>query len=178
MKLFFDDLLQLPKVKEAMAFVSEKHAGHTYGNMDYVYGHLMAVAKHAYDVIPTETVFIAALLHDVVEDAGVSIETISEKFGERIAHIVWCVSDEPGPNRKTRKLNTYWKIRSDDIALLIKLCDRLHNVCGEEKREMYRKEHYTFRAALWEPDSSYEVLWETIEEILFDDVENWIRKYS
>jgi (p)ppGpp synthase/HD superfamily hydrolase len=167
--MFAPDMRTYPKVNEAIDFALEKHFGHTYNGTSYVYGHLIPVARIAYGINATETVAVAAILHDVIEDAGVTVEELTTRFGQRVAHIVWCVSDEPGKNRKARKMNSYWKIRSDEIATLVKLSDRFHNVSGEEKREMYRKEHYLFRCALWHPDTVLESLWNDIEMILFPD---------
>jgi (p)ppGpp synthase/HD superfamily hydrolase len=45
---------------------------------------------------------VAAWLHDVIEDCGVTRETIRMIFGERVASMVWAVTDQSKPEDGTR----------------------------------------------------------------------------
>src|SRR5262249_9697494 len=58
---------------------------------------------------------IAALLHDVVEDAGVSIDEIRDRFGRSVARIVEGCTDVPTTRRSARVRDrgaaTWWKRR-------------------------------------------------------------------
>jgi (p)ppGpp synthase/HD superfamily hydrolase len=114
-------------------------------------------------------VIAAAWLHDVVEDTGVSIETIRQMYGDRVAQIVWAVTDEPGANRVERKDKTLPKIAQNSDAALIKLADRVANVTasqGDERRlAMYRKEQPAFQAAL-QSVAPYDDMWGTLSSIL------------
>src|SRR5450631_1583362 len=52
-------------------------------------------------------VVIAALLHDAVEDQGITPETIANKFGQHVAEIVMEVTDDkalPKDERKRRQV--------------------------------------------------------------------------
>jgi (p)ppGpp synthase/HD superfamily hydrolase len=49
------------------------------------------LVSRAYD----EEVVAAALLHDVVEKSDAGVEDVRERFGERIAHIVAAMSEDP-----------------------------------------------------------------------------------
>lgn len=114
-------------------------------------------------------VIAAAWLHDVVEDTGVSVDQIRQMYGDRVAQIVWAVTDEPGANRAERKENTLPKIVQNGDAALVKLADRVANVTasqGDERRlAMYRKEQPAFQSAL-QAVAPYEDMWATLTSIL------------
>jgi len=74
-------------------------------------------------------VVIAALLHDSIEDQGVTPETISEEFGQHVAHIVLEVTDDkalPKQERKRRQVQNASK--KSRAAKLIKLADKTSNL--------------------------------------------------
>src|ERR1700686_4031955 len=48
-------------------------------------------------------VVIAALLHDAIEDQGVTAETIASEFGKRVAEIVMEVTDDKSLPKDVRK---------------------------------------------------------------------------
>ena len=58
----------------------------------------------------TSAMLCAALLHDVVEDCGVTLENVRELFGEEVEDLVFWLTDPPtvkgGPNRAERKRMT------------------------------------------------------------------------
>lgn len=72
---------------------------------------------------------IAALLHDAVEDQGVTSETLAGEFGDRVAGIVMEVSDDkalPKDERKRKQVEAAPKKSSG--AKLIKLADKTSNL--------------------------------------------------
>jgi GTP pyrophosphokinase len=83
---------------------------------------------------------IAGLLHDVVEDTDISLETIEQHFGEEVAHLVdgvtklHSVPAQPGSNgqqalTEAEYLRKTISAMTDDVrVILIKLADRLHNM--------------------------------------------------
>jgi GTP pyrophosphokinase len=85
---------------------------------------------------------VAALLHDVVEDSGVTLEEIAKLFGERVARLVDGVTklgqiprlgdvDQASRERtaQAESLRKMFLAMIDDIGVvLIKLADRLHNM--------------------------------------------------
>lgn len=114
------------------------------------------------------------LLHDVLEDTDATYDEISEVFGFNIADDVFNVTDEDGINRKERKLKTYWKIRRSNVSRFAKMVDRLANVeqsvLGIEKDRsylnMYMKEYYAFKCALWQgPLDDYNSLWDMLDKL-------------
>lgn len=92
----------------------------------------------------------AAYLHDVVEDTHVPLGEIHERFGARVGELVDVLTDLGGRNRVERHKRSYPRIgEHSDLAVLIKLCDRLVNVATcyntcDERIFMYAREHYTF----------------------------------
>jgi hypothetical protein len=72
---------------------------------------------------------IAALLHDAIEDQGVTSETIAREFGQRVAAIVMEVSDDkalPKEERKHKQVEHAPKKSKE--AKLIKLADKTSNL--------------------------------------------------
>jgi hypothetical protein len=72
---------------------------------------------------------IAALLHDAVEDQGVTSETIGNEFGQHVADIVMEVTDDktlPKNERKRRQVENAGK--KSHKAKLVKLADKTSNL--------------------------------------------------
>ena len=73
----------------------------------------------------------AALLHDTLEDAGVTLDTLRAQFGERVAEIV-AGATEPYSREalwETRKQHTVEHLRTAARAVqLVAAADKLHNL--------------------------------------------------
>ena len=129
-------------------YASVKHAGQTYSNgLPYTH-HLSQVAAvvERFDTsipmyeVSKQQMLEAAWLHDVIEDTKTKRKDIAEMFGEKVAELVWAVSNEPGENRKVRHALTYPKTLSVPGAVFVKLCDRIANVeAGGDLVQMYNK---------------------------------------
>lgn len=79
------------------------------------------------------TAIVAALLHDVVEDTDVSLDQISDQFGEKIANIVDGLTKLKHDFSPTNlQAENFKKVLStlvyDVRVVLIKMADRLHNM--------------------------------------------------
>jgi (p)ppGpp synthase/HD superfamily hydrolase len=75
-------------------------------------------------------VLAAALLHDTVEDAGITLAELRQKFGDRVAEIVVGCSE---PDRRAawevRKQHTVAYLRTAPRAVqLVAAADKLHNL--------------------------------------------------
>lgn len=76
----------------------------------------------------------AGLLHDIIEDTGVTAEEINKQFGEEILFLVEGVTKLSsvryyGSDRHNESLRKLFVATSQDIrVLIIKLVDRLHNM--------------------------------------------------
>lgn len=84
------------------------------------------LAEHDYD----ETVLAAALLHDVVENSGATVEQLRKQFGEPVAQLVDCLSDDESiPDWHQRKLEHRDRVAADGAAArAIYGADKLVNI--------------------------------------------------
>src|ERR1035437_7673174 len=136
----------------ARSFAIAAHGDQKYGDRPYAY-HLDAVARLA-EPYGVDAVVIA-YLHDTVEDSAITVRDIEQQFGLKIAQCVGLLTDEPGANRKERKVKTYAKLAAvtwpNEISLVVKTADRLANVraCVSDEKQtllaVYLSEHQVFR---------------------------------
>lgn len=91
--------------------------------------HPLAVSAMAMEYGGDEDVAIAAVLHDVVEDAGLEyIVPIRDVFGARVADLVMAVSNiGKGPWREKKIAYLAHLAGASDDVLLIAGSDKLHN---------------------------------------------------
>ena len=105
--------------------------------------HPILVASIVSSITNDESMAIAALLHDIVEDTDVSIDEIEELFGSDVAHLVEGLTkidmirdSELIPSTSNDRLVvsalSFRKMLLASIedvrVLVVKLCDRLHNM--------------------------------------------------
>jgi guanosine-3',5'-bis(diphosphate) 3'-pyrophosphohydrolase len=97
--------------------------------------HPLAVAQIAAEEIGLGATSIAcALMHDLVEDTEVDLDFIKNKFGVQIAAIIDGLTKISGvfDERNSPQAENFRKMLltlSDDVrVILIKICDRLHNM--------------------------------------------------
>ena len=97
-------------------------------------------------------IIAAAILHDTLEDAHISVGEIADKFGPRVAELVKSESENKRENLPasetwlTRKQETIENLSNErDIAMkMIALADNLSNI-----RAIYR-DHLAIGDELWE----------------------------
>ena len=135
-------------VGQAYVYADACHAGQSRKSGDPYIVHPLETALFLADLrLDTDTI-IAALLHDVVEDCGVSVEEISQRFGPEVSKLVDGVTKltrmddklhpplEDGFNLVDDSENLYAEslrkmlvsMAEDIRVVLIKLADRLHNM--------------------------------------------------
>lgn len=113
--------------------------------------------------IDDQDLLCASFLHDTVEDTDLKLDVIRLKFGDSVADLVYRVTDEPGSNRKERKMKTYPKIKGRAVAL--KLADRIANLTYNDDPkfvEMYRQEHAEFEKQC--RTAEYGAMWSFIDD--------------
>lgn len=138
--------------EKAYTIAEHAHRNQTYGNFPYTY-HLYQVVDVATKLDASEDVVIACILHDILEDTSLSYNDLKNTFGEKIADIVFAVTDELGKTRAERKRLTYPKIAANKDAVYVKICDRIANGSESKKNnqklyEAYKSEHPEFIRAL------------------------------
>lgn len=140
----------------AKEFAVEAHGKQKYGDKPYIV-HLEAVVQNLLNY--SEDAKVIGYLHDVIEDTDVSYKKINDVFGPFVADCIAIITDEPGLNRKDKKLKTFDKMSKVsgelELALTVKAADRLANIeaCitqGNSKLlGMYIKEHPMFYTAVY-----------------------------
>ena len=121
-------------VEKAKVFATAAHAavGQTrkYTGEPYVV-HPMEVASIVESVGGTEAMVAAALLHDVLEDTGVTVDVLEEQFGSEVTDLVLWLTDISKPedgNRSTRKaLDRQHSAADPAAAQTIKVADLISN---------------------------------------------------
>jgi guanosine-3',5'-bis(diphosphate) 3'-pyrophosphohydrolase len=138
-------------VRSAYAFAATAHAEQKRYSGEPYMTHLAAVAYKIAEMGMGPRSVSAALLHDTIEDTAVTADDIKEKFGEEILYLVEGVTKLSsvryyGKDRHNESLRKLFVATSQDIrVLIIKLCDRLHNMetlghVPKEKQERIARE--------------------------------------
>jgi len=122
-------------VRKAYDYSLQHHAGQTRASGEPYLVHPLEVAIILAHMKLDATAMAAGLLHDAIEDTGVSVEDIQKEFGEQVAHIVEGVTKiskidfASREERQAENLRKMMLAMVDDIrVVLIKLADRLHNM--------------------------------------------------
>jgi len=132
---------RLDIIRDAFEFAARHHEGQFRKTGDPYITHPVAVAELVANLELDHLAIAAALLHDVQEDCGVRNEEIAERFGPRVAKLVDALTKldklpmnvaELDPMRGTTQAQNLRKMflaMAEDLSVvLIKLCDRLHNM--------------------------------------------------
>jgi len=125
----------LNKIMSAYEFAAKAHANQVRSSGEPYISHPVAVAYILLELgMDTDTI-CAALLHDVVEDTDATLEELRKLFGQDIAMLVDGVTKLgkiPLFTKEELQAENVRKIllaMSQDIrVIIIKLCDRLHNM--------------------------------------------------
>ena len=105
-------------VSEAIIFAVKAHDGMRRKQEDIPYIlHPMEAAAIVGSLTSAQEVIAAAALHDVVEDAGVSIQELEERFGRRVAELV---AAETENKREHLPAESTWKIRKEEAICILK----------------------------------------------------------
>jgi (p)ppGpp synthase/HD superfamily hydrolase len=123
----------MDQVEKARLFATAAHAvgqRRKYTGEPYIV-HPQAVAEIVRGVQHTPEMIAAALLHDVVEDTGVSIDLVEGEFGKEVASLVFWLTDISKPedgNRKVRKaIDRAHTAKAPAAAQTIKVADLIDN---------------------------------------------------
>jgi GTP pyrophosphokinase len=122
-------------IVRAAKLASMAHAGQRRRSGEPYVTHPMAVARIVAELGLDAPTVAAALLHDAVEDTGVTLQSVEEEFGPVVARVVDGVTKLDRLQFDSKEAQQAATIRkmlvamaSDWRVLLIKLADRLHNM--------------------------------------------------
>jgi RelA/SpoT family (p)ppGpp synthetase len=135
--------ISTPKINKALDFAIKAHEGQKRKSGEEYVIHPILVAVITSYFNDNEDVITAAILHDIVEDTNYTIWYIKDEFGREVANLVEGLTkiveirdNSLIPSNSNEKLTksamTFRKMllaSIDDVrVLVIKLCDRLHNM--------------------------------------------------
>lgn len=135
----YDDK-QVDVLKDAIVLAEEKHRGQKRLSGEDYLTHPLAVAAILVEWKMDIDSIIAGVLHDTLEDTGLSLSDIERSFGKDIAFLVDGVTQVTKARSGMGDLSSYLPQTKDNLSkflialsrdlrvLLIKLADRLHNL--------------------------------------------------
>ena len=125
----------LAPVRQAYEFAAKAHEGQRRGTGEPYVQHPLETAIVLADLQMDRATVVAGLLHDVPEDTACTLEDVEAAFGPEVARLVDGVTKLSGISWESRdeqqaeNLRKMFLAMAEDIrVVLIKLCDRLHNV--------------------------------------------------
>jgi GTP pyrophosphokinase len=142
----------LDLIRRAYLFSAREHKGQKRASGESYLVHPLEVANILANMNLDEVSVATGLLHDVVEDTLVDLDTIRKYFGEEIAHLVDGLTKIAQISNISREEQQAENVRKmllamvDDVRIvLIKLADRLHNMrtlqyLNPEKRKRIAEE--------------------------------------
>jgi len=126
---------QLEQIEKAYYFAEEAHKGQRRLSGEPYITHPLAVAFILAKLHMDHQSIVSAILHDVIEDTGISKGTIEIQFDATVADIVDGVSKLTNMKFEDKKLAQAENFQKMALAMardirviLVKLADRLHNV--------------------------------------------------
>jgi len=134
-KLDYLSPADLASVRLAYRFADEAHLGQLRNSGEPYITHPIAVAAQCAEWKLDAQALMAALLHDAMEDCGVSKTDLIERFGSSVAELVDGLTKLEKLHFNTREENQAESFRKmllamarDVRVILIKLADRTHNM--------------------------------------------------
>lgn len=131
----YTDKEGLAMVERAYRFAAHAHEGQCRKSGEPFVAHPVEVALILSGLRMDAETVCGALLHDTVEDTSVTVEQISEQFGDAVAQLVDGVTKitrievENLSDEQAQTIRKMFVAMSKDIrVVIIKLADRLHNM--------------------------------------------------
>jgi GTP diphosphokinase / guanosine-3',5'-bis(diphosphate) 3'-diphosphatase len=174
-------------IARAFRFAATAHEGQQRRSGEEFIHHPFAVARICAELQLDDETIAAALLHDVVEDTGVSLDEVKAEFGDEIAQLVDGVTKLTRvtfQSREQAQAENYRKMvlaMAEDLRVIfIKLADRLHNLrtieyLGKQKQIQKAREALEVYAPLAHRLGIHQMKWE-LEDLAFEALHP--RKYT
>ncbi|MCE3028055.1 bifunctional (p)ppGpp synthetase/guanosine-3',5'-bis(diphosphate) 3'-pyrophosphohydrolase [Salinicola sp. DM10] len=126
---------EIQQVRRAFYYAEQAHDGQTRRSGEPYVTHPLAVANILANMHMDHQSLMAAMLHDVIEDTGVTKDALASQFGEAVAELVDGVSKltqitfEDKAVAQAENFQKMVMAMSQDIrVIIVKLADRLHNM--------------------------------------------------
>jgi len=147
------------------------HPFHVYDialKYNYVF-YLHNVSSFDYGFQNNQITLQTALLHDTIEDTNITHNDLKKVFGEDVANNVYNLTNNKGRNRNERADDSYYNgIKTSDISVFVKLCDRIANVSSNTSKngmlDKYKKEYKHFKEKLY--TEKFKDLFDEIERLI------------
>ncbi len=134
-KLDYLDASDIEQVRQAYRFADEVHLGQLRNSGEPYITHPISVTQQCAEWKLDAQALMAALLHDVIEDCGISKAEVIERFGAPVADLVDGLTKLDKLKFNTREESQAESFRKmllamarDVRVILIKLADRTHNM--------------------------------------------------
>ncbi len=134
-RLDYLDPAEIEQVRKAYRFADEAHLGQIRASGEPYITHPIAVASQCAEWKLDAQALMAALLHDAIEDCGVTKPQLIERFGAPVAELVDGLTKLDKLQFNTREESQAESFRKmllamarDVRVILIKLADRTHNM--------------------------------------------------
>ncbi|MFW2356841.1 RelA/SpoT family protein [Hydrogenophaga sp.] len=147
-KLDYLSAVDIESIRQAYRFADEAHLGQLRKNGDPYITHPIAVAAQCAEWKLDAQALMSALMHDAIEDCGVTKEELVERFGAPVADLVDGLTKLEKLEFDTREQNQAESFRKmllamakDVRVILIKLADRTHNMrtMGDMPRSKWQR---------------------------------------
>ena len=109
--------------------------------------HTKGVEEIVHLVTDDEDTRLGALGHDLVEDTTMTLEKMAEKFGDRVAFIVWGVTKDdtiPGWHERNEANLDRLEHEAEDGSVIVALADKIYNITDMIEN------HFAYGNAMWE----------------------------
>lgn len=147
-KLDYLPASDIEQIRQAYRLADEAHLGQMRKNGDPYITHPIAVAAQCAEWKLDAQALMAALMHDVIEDCGITKHELVERFGAPVAELVDGLTKLEKLEFDTREQNQAESFRKmllamakDVRVILIKLADRTHNMrtMGDMPRSKWQR---------------------------------------
>ena len=171
---------RVEQVERALEFAVEKHEGQTRRSGEPYVIHPIAVARLCAELHMDAPTLAAALLHDTIEDCGVTSDQLRSKFGPDVTLLVeGATKIEQMPDRTmdveqadAETLRKMFLAMAEDVrVVIVKMADRLHNMrtlehLGTGRQQALARETMDIYAPLASRLGVWQFKWE-LEDLAF-----------
>jgi GTP pyrophosphokinase len=178
----YAERLDVELIARAYRFSEDAHRGQKRASGEAYLAHTVEVARILAELHLDTTSIAAGLIHDVVEDTGITLEQLEQEFGGQISAIVDGVTKIGKVQFRSsteQQVENYRKLllsmAQDARVIVIKLADRLHNMrtlqhLRPDKRRRIALETHEIYAPLAHRLGMAQMRWE-LEDLAFKHLE-------